>query len=182
MQSIGVVLSTEKEKNAAGRDFSSFSLQHSCIQIRELKYKQINQPPNSSELSKLSEVLIRNHDGVWMTLGHQSGPKFIYCHQCVMISDPCSCFLSCFSQFRHPYSWSSCLDPGVMVSREGRYLFGWHGLKYITHLKRYILALYAFTGKIQSKLSSKKWNWHFYAWICILFFLKEGLYIMYNHI
>lgn len=64
MQSIGVVLSTEKEKNAAGRDFSSFSLQHSCIQIRELKYKQINQPPNSSELSKLSEVLIRNHDGV----------------------------------------------------------------------------------------------------------------------
>lgn len=82
MQSIGIVLTTEKEKNAAWRDFSSFSLQHSVIQ---LKYKQTNQSPNSSETSKLSEVLIRNHDEVWMILGHQSGPKFIYCHQSIMI-------------------------------------------------------------------------------------------------
>lgn len=65
IQSIGFVLSNEKEKIAAKRDFSSFSLQlNTVILIRELKYKQTNQPPNNSELSKLSEVLIRDHDGV----------------------------------------------------------------------------------------------------------------------
>lgn len=65
IQSIGFVLSNEKEKIAAKRDFSSFSLQlNTVILIRELKYKQTNQPPNNSELSKLSEVLIRDHVGV----------------------------------------------------------------------------------------------------------------------
>lgn len=175
MQSKGVVLSTKKEKIVAWRDFSSFSFQlevfrHCVIQMRELKCKQTNQPLNNSELSKLSEVLIRDHSGVWMILSpvrtqvhllslayHDLRPLLTLPDTLHSVQTSLALIMLCGSwgdrqQRREIPVWMSWVES---ISPILNTIF----LPYMLSLVRFSL-----------NYPILKRNWHLYAWICIRLF------------